>query len=1468
MTRRRIVLAFGVLLLLATLAAAQEPLDVVVIAGELDDHPRGTHEYEKAALLLAHWLEQSDNGPPIRARAHLGGWPEDDRVLDDAEAIVVISAGSDRDEAAHPLLAPGRLERLDGLMARGVGLVAIHWTTFVPIQKAGDRFLEWIGGHFDYESGPPAGQWASRITTLEATLRPGDHPITRGLSPFSLTDEYYHHLRFRPSDSRRTDILTAGIPGSGDQVVAWAVERQDGGRGFGFTGGHFFDNYFNASFRTLLLNAITWTAGGEVPLGGVRIGDEARRIQAAILTGHHHPAHDWRATSVALKEILERDPRVSARVHDDIEILATGALKSADVLVLNYCNWERPGLSEASQQALLAHLDRGGGISVIHFANGAFHDSLPGAEDSDWPAYRERIARRVWDHGTSGHDAFGAFSVKPGGEAHPITAGLSPWTTTDELYYRQVGELEAQPLAWARSKDTAREEPMAWAFDSANGRVFQTVLGHAAESIRSAGTAELIRRGSAWAASREILPLPVEPFTRRIGTIIEAGRFGQALDARREPLVLGSRPEYAKPPITVECQARLEGAGGFNVLVANERKESATHWEIYSYAGSGAFAAYLPGYEPSEIVSETRITDDRWHHVAMSFDGETVTLWVDGDRVHSQAVTPKPGATSRPGPLMFGMAESDGYRVVPCRGLIDEIRISNVVRDPVSAPTGAQPADSATIGLWRFDGDRPYQDFSPLANSLAAEPRLDPAWTPRGAPTYKADAWEREGDDDWIDARNQEMDSGPFLSHSILLTGARGLPKTARGIAIRLGDSQEASMLFDATTLRWAAAWRGGYLQMSPARFGLLRAPTIGAEPEIFTLPELGWAHGGTFEDDRPSKHIPPDAQDARYEGLYLHGDRTILEMTIEGRSVLESPWFETRGGIGRYVRQLEIAPGDRNLRALVCAIDSEPQEERGAWIAGSGDAWTAVRLPASSGFRLINAGPRLELAIAPAAEPLRARLELFHGSRAELEAFLAEKDAAEPADLSAWTHGGPPRWGEPLRTRGELGEAKDGFAVDTLTLPFDNRYGALLYASGLDFLPSGELAMCTVHGDVWLVSGVDEDLNELHWRRFATGLYQPLGLKVVGGRIHVLGRDQITILEDLNDDGEADHYQNFSNRLAVPGEDHKYAMNLETDSQGRFYFIKSGERSTRHGGAMLRVSPDGRDIEVFATGYRHANGLGMGPGDVVTSADNEGNWVPVTRLDLVRPGGFYGFQPANRDPESQATFDAPLVWMPRSLDNSAGSQVWVPEGQWGPLGGELLHLSYGRCQAILVLRQEVGDFTQGAAMRLPAEFLSGSARGRFRPEDGHLYVCGLAGWQTAAREDGCLQRVRYTGGALHLPVAFEATTEGMTLSFSEPLDPEVARDPASWDLERWGYRYSERYGSKHWSIERPDVEGHDPVAVRSAQLSEDGRTVKLRFDAIAPVMQMRVRYELRDREGAPFVGELFTTIHALASGE
>ena len=250
---------------------------IVLIAGT-PSHGYGAHEHYAGCMLLARSLKQAK--PDYKIEVVREGWPTDESILDGTDVVMMYADGGQR----HPILS--HLTEMDALAEQGVGLVCIHYAVEIPIGEGGNHLLKWVGGYFEtnWSVNP---HWTATFSQLP------DHPISRGVEPFSLNDEWYYHMRFRPEMERVTPILS-DLPGpeslervdgphSGNpevraavlqrqeiQHVAWASERKNGQRGFGFTGGHFHWNWGNENFRRIVLNAIVWAAHGEVPSDGIQ----------------------------------------------------------------------------------------------------------------------------------------------------------------------------------------------------------------------------------------------------------------------------------------------------------------------------------------------------------------------------------------------------------------------------------------------------------------------------------------------------------------------------------------------------------------------------------------------------------------------------------------------------------------------------------------------------------------------------------------------------------------------------------------------------------------------------------------------------------------------------------------------------------------------------------------------------------------------------------------------------------------------------------------------------------------------------------------------------------------------------------------------------------------------------------------------------------------------------------------------
>jgi hypothetical protein len=583
-------------------------------------------------------------------------------------------------------------------------------------------------------------------------------------------------------------------------------------------------------------------------------------------------------------------------------------------------------------------------------------------------------------------------------------------------------------------------------------------------------------------------------------------------------------------------------------------------------------------------------------------------------------------------------------------------------------------------------------------------------------------------------------------------------------------------------------------LRTDEARFGMLNRPLLVGDAAFFVPADRAWRK--TLAD------AAIDRASIDHQGRYLHDDRVLLATTVDGVEVLESALPCDAAGV--VVREMEVAAHDAPLWLSVATADEVEvldDGRRATWRDRHGVGRVVELAAATAGVRLEREGTAVLLKWPEGKEAASARLRYVRsdakpqagGDAAKRTTDSTAAIATEietPLDLNELKTPGGRRWGEPLVTQGALAaESEQPYVVDRMPPPRENPFGALFYIAGLDFFPNGDAAVCTVHGDVWIVRGLDAELKGVTWQRFATGLYQPLGLEVVDGKVIVLGRDQLTRLYDENDDGEADFYESFNHDLIIHGLPHAYAMRLERTPDGSFVFLKSGEGP--HGSALLKLSPDGETLEVLARGFRHPFGIGAGPHGEITAADNEGNWVPSSKIDLITPGGFYGFLGGAAEQGDSPAPLRPLCFIPKVADNSSGGQFWHTSPEWGPYHrGGMFHFSWGRCTFHAVLEQHAGDVHQAATVEMPGVLLeAGPGEGEFSPRDGQLYVVGLDGWQTAATVDGSFERIRYTGKPVLLPSSFAAYADGIELGFDAPLDPASLQRTDAVRVEEWNYQ-------------------------------------------------------------------------------
>ncbi len=1514
--------------------AADSPRKIVLIAGPKSHGPvgNGIHDYPWSVKLLKVMLDNSNIAEQVRVEYHLDGWPSDPATLDDADTIMVISDGRDGDayaEAPH-FGSEEHLAQVQKQIDRGCGFCTFHFSTFAP-DKYAKQIVDWSGGYFDWEENGQK-KWYSAIQTHDTAIEIASplHAISRGIKPFSMKEEFYFNVRFLPEGADPATVKAATpllsvpvLPGRepDGKIVAWAKERTNGGRGFGTTCGHFYENWKVAEFRTLILNALAWTAKVEVPEGGVQARYfthqevtaalsgvkgtdkaqlDAEPIRVLLIAGNEaHKWHNWEQTTPVIKAQLELDPRVKVTVSTDPETAFTNLIQIQDVVLLNsYANWHDPkSLSPKAQQEFMDFLQDGGGLVVVHFANGAWNASLPMAGESDWPEYR-KIVRRVWNHNgkgeaQSGHDAFGPFEVAVTKLPHEITAGLKGFPIVDELYFRQDGTDPIEPLITAHSKATNRDEPLAWVYTYGKGRVFQTLLGHSERTYEAFEANEMLRRATAWAANRKIIaftadgapPVPkaeppkdaAAPAPKPTGKLVLVeGKFGQALDASKGGAYFAAHADHRNATVTVDCWTKLTSKEGYNILIASEPKSSATHWEMYSHAGSGHFAVYMPG-RGGDYQTEVSIADGQWHHVVMVFEPGRLRLMVDGKVVLDKPLPPTKPAEA--GPIAIGQLVEG---TIGCAGLIDEVRFTRGVREFPELPTEAPLLDerqlATTLGLWHFDKLADGKSPDECKRKLDAFASAPPTAASTASPKTEQNHWGKEQVGfDWteknsVDGRWQESEIGRWLGSIVALPNG----PVKKGLSIRVGDDQSATLCYDTQHCGLRAIWTGGFLKFDPARYGIIASP----QPN------------GTLQMAIPEGPVWGSSK-VQYRRMYSHEPRVVLEYTVDKRLVRESPWREADGV---FSRQFEIAAGPEPIHLTLFSANPTLEAE----IMKSGDTGRAsIKLtegaikrrvvlitenrPTPMSIQIAN--NRAELTLPARDQPLRFKLLYSISFEDDTPTLTKLLPNVKTDPLAEWIAPGPARWTEKITTKGSTTfTGRHPYVLDTITIPFDNPYKALFFTTGVDFPTAGPVHdgidplttafVSTVHGDVWRVSGIDGALRELTWKRYATGLFQPLGLKVFHNEVYVLGRDQITRLRDRDGNGEADDYECFSNQYDTSSGGHDYVTCLEADSEGRFYFLHAKQ-------GAVRTSPDGQSIEVIGTGLRNPNGMGLGPQGQLSASPQEGEWTPATGIFDILKGDHFGYPGplaphklehpliALHDQLKAVGVEAPFTYIPRRIDNSSGGEVWVDSDHWGLPRGTMLHFSYGQCTMLQVLQERVsgpnGDSVlQGGTVQFPFVFDSGVCRGKFSPHDGQLYVTGLRGWTTAATQDGCLQRVRYTqSNPPYLPDSIKTYKNGLAVHFPGYIGNDI-EDQTNYHVEAWNYKYSQVYGSADYKLSNPNEQGRDEFLVKSAT-KLDRQTVFLEIEGLQPCCQLTIRFALRlEFMEQPTRGTLAYTLHRI----
>jgi hypothetical protein len=591
-----------------------------------------------------------------------------------------------------------------------------------------------------------------------------------------------------------------------------------------------------------------------------------------------------------------------------------------------------------------------------------------------------------------------------------------------------------------------------------------------------------------------------------------------------------------------------------------------------------------------------------------------------------------------------------------------------------------------------------------------------------------------------------------------------------------------------------------------------------------------------------------------RFAGYALHGSQTVLEWAGGSAGLLDRPAFHALpGNAGHAVsREFEWRAAPSGAVELSLPRGSGMQDAVPEMLDG----------PAGVKLLRIRGGERsvlhqLKLPEGRTCELLGGGIlrveEVKAGDHFELLSWCGPAETEVPAAewMAAWkpvpAAGFAPQLGEETTVAGRLNAdpeaAGSAYEIDDIPLPGGPHAMTL---SGLAFDKDGTAYACTLVGDVWRIRGLHGDLREVRWKRVAAGLDLPMGIEVVDGAPIVNARHHLLRLLDSNNDGVADRHEAV-NRVPL-GNRSECGRDLRRDAAGNFIFNSPG--------GIHRLSADGMKFERIGGGARNPLGLAVRGDGLVLSDSSEGN---------LGNGTCTIFESDHPENQASAAELKRLIYLPRGVDNSPGSRVFLDEPRFGPLGKTIVGTSFGTGGWYALLRDVVDGTPQAALLPQAGLFDSGACRIAVQPLDGQLFVAGLDGWGDYAVAGGCLHRIRFTGKEMTRVSGWRAHRNGIRLDFDGEIAAASIPGAASF-VQQWNYRdTAESYGSPEFSVRHPERIGHDRLPVAKVHLLEGGRSLLLEIPDLLPAMCTQVRATFTDAAGRPVDVDFYASLQRLA---
>lgn len=427
----------------------------------------------------------------------------------------------------------------------------------------------------------------------------------------------------------------------------------------------------------------------------------------------------------------------------------------------------------------------------------------------------------------------------------------------------------------------------------------------------------------------------------------------------------------------------------------------------------------------------------------------------------------------------------------------------------------------------------------------------------------------------------------------------------------------------------------------------------------------------------------------------------------------------------------------------------------------------------------------------------------------------------------------------------------------------------------GMDWLPDGRLILCCWEplGGVYILDGVTgENPRPITVKRIASGLAEPLGLQVVDGRIFVLQKQELTELIDRDGDEIIDEYRCVAAGWGVTANFHEFAFGL-VHKDAHFYAalataINPGGASTQpqnpDRGKVVKIAMGG-SFEYVAQGLRTPNGIGIGVDDEIFITDNQGDWLPVSKVLHLTPNAFFGGRSVDFEGTAGLKEQPPVVWLPQGEIGNSPGQPGVLRG--GPFDGQMLHadVTHGGLKRVFV--EKVRGQYQGCVFRFTQGLEAGINRWTQGP-DGALYVGGIGSsgnWGQEGKLKYGLQRLAYNGKPVFEMLSVEAVPErrGFKITFTRPLDDRAGTHPEDFVLRQWRYEPTKNYGG-------PKLD-EEALRVTGVARDTDKRAVTLEVEGLrhGHVVHIRLARTIRDEQGRrPWSSEAWYTLNQTDGSE